>query len=305
MTEGITMHARAGIIATSFIGLLAIGALAGCSGDANAAGANSPKTELVFATPPGTDDPDEQAIMADLATMVGDASGRTVTNLQPADYLGVVEAVRNGSVDIAVLSQFSAALAYKTDSVDPLLVWPASTEPASFCLARKDSGIQTAADVKGKQVAFIDPGSTTGYFMPKSLLAKAGLTDGTDYKSTFAGSHDSAVLALANGNVDVACTARQLYPTFVQKGVIKEDEIGVIAKSDPIPVGISIVVRKGLDDEAREALKAKLPALMTGNEKVSKTFGITGEPTADPEFSTYAPLVDVAESIGVDLQDLR
>ncbi len=82
------MHARAGIIATSLLGLLAIGALAGCSGDANAAGsANQSKTELVFATPPGTDDPDEQAIMGELATMVGEASGRTVTNLQPADYL--------------------------------------------------------------------------------------------------------------------------------------------------------------------------------------------------------------------------
>lgn len=299
------MHARAGIIATSLIGLLAIGALAGCSGDATAAGANKSKTELVFATPPGTDDPEEQAIMADLATMVGDASGRTVTNQQPADYLGVVEAVRNGSVDVAVLSQFSAALAYKTDSVDPLLVWPASSEPASFCLAKKDSGIKSLADVKGKQVAFIDPGSTTGYFMPKSLLAKAGLTDGTDYKSTFAGSHDSAVLAMANGNVDVACTARQLYPTFVQKGVVKEDQVTIIAKSDPIPVGISIVVRKDLDNEAREALKAKLPALMAGNEKIAKTFGITGQPTADPDFNTYAPLVDVAESIGVDLQDLR
>ncbi|UVJ40552.1 phosphate/phosphite/phosphonate ABC transporter substrate-binding protein [Arthrobacter sp. CJ23] len=300
------MHARAGIIATSLIGLVALtGALAGCSSDANASTANQSKTELVFATPPGTDDPEEQAIMTDLSHMVGEASGRTVTNLQPADYLGVVEAVRNGSVDVAVLSQFSAALAYKTDSVDPLLVWGASSEPASFCLAKKDSGIKTAADLKGHQIAFVDPGSTTGYFMPKSLFKKAGLTDGTDYKSTFAGSHDSAVLAMANGSVDVACTARQLYPTFVQKGVIKEDDVTIIAKSDPIPVGISIVVRKGLDEQAREALKAKLPALMAGNAKLVKTFGLKGEPAKDPEFSTYAPLVDVAQSIGVDLKDLR
>ncbi|MFJ4030241.1 phosphate/phosphite/phosphonate ABC transporter substrate-binding protein [Paenarthrobacter sp. NPDC089989] len=299
------MHARAGIITTSLLGLVALtGALAGCSGDATAAG-NQDKTKLVFATPPGTDDPNEQAIFTDLANMVGEASGRTVTNQQPADYLGVVEAVRNGSVDVAVLSQFSAALAYKTGSVDPLLVWGASTEPASFCLARKDSGITSAADVKGHQVAFVDPGSTTGYFMPKSLFAKAGLVDGTDYKSTFAGSHDSAVLAMANGNVDVACTARQLYPTFVQKGVIKEDQVTIIAKSGPIPVGVSIVVRKDLDNEAREALKAKLPALMAGNAQITKTLGLSGEPTADPEFSTYAPLVDVAESIGVDLEDLR
>ena len=124
------MHARAVLTAASLIGLLALtGTLAGCSGGASAS-AGAPSTDLTFATPPGTDDPEEQKIMADLSTMVGEASGRTVKNLQPADYLGVVEAVRNGSVDVAVLSQFSAALAYKTDSVDPLLVWGASTEPA-------------------------------------------------------------------------------------------------------------------------------------------------------------------------------
>jgi phosphonate transport system substrate-binding protein len=299
------MHARAGIIAASLLGLFALtGSLAGCSGGASAS-AGSPSKELVFATPPGTDDPEEQQIMTDLATMVGEASGRTIKNLQPADYLGVVEAVRNGSVDVAVLSQFSAALAYKTDSVDPLLVWRASKEPASFCLTRTDSGINTPADLKGRQVAFVDPGSTTGYFMPKALLAEAGLTDGTDYKSTFAGSHDSAVMAMVNGSVDVACTARQLYPTFLEKKVFTEDNVKIIAKSDPIPVGISIVVRKDLDDQARQALKNKLPALMASNEKVAKTLGLTGEPTADPGFSTYAPLVDVAQSVGVDLEDLR
>ncbi|OFI37669.1 hypothetical protein BIU82_07270 [Arthrobacter sp. SW1] len=304
------MHARAGIIASSLIGLMALtGALAGCSGSANAGapGTNgtNDKKELVFATPPGTDDPEEQSIMKDLATMVGEASGRQVKNLQPADYLGVVEAVRNNSVDVAILSQFSAALAYKTGSVDPLMVWPASKEPAAFCLAKKDSGITKPQNLKGRQIAFVDPGSTTGYFMPKALFKKAGLTDGTDYKSTFAGSHDSAVLALANGSVDVACTARQLYPTFVEKGILKESEITVFAKTDPIPVGISVVVRKDLDNDAREALKAKLPALMAGNEKVAKTMGLKGEPAMDPEFSVYEPLTNVAESIGVNLKDLR
>ncbi|HEY9356119.1 MAG TPA: phosphate/phosphite/phosphonate ABC transporter substrate-binding protein [Arthrobacter sp.] len=295
------MHARAGIITASLIGLLAI---SGCSGGASAS-PDSPATKLVFATPPGTDDPEEQAIMGDLSGMVGQATGRTVENLQPADYLGVVEAVRNGSVDVAVLSQFSAALAYKTDSVDPLLVWGASTEPASFCLTRTDSGVNTLDDVKGRQVAFVDPGSTTGYFMPKSLLAKSGLIDGTDYRSTFAGNHDAAVLAMANGSVDVACTARQLYPTFLEKGVFTDQDVKIIAKSDPIPVGISVVVRKDLDEGARVSLKDELPALMAANEKLAKTFGLKGEPIKDPEFSTYAPLVDVAQSVGVDLEDLR
>lgn len=62
------MHAREGIIAASLIGLVALtGTLAGCSG--GAAASHEPNKELTFATPPGTDDPNEQAIMNDLSNM--------------------------------------------------------------------------------------------------------------------------------------------------------------------------------------------------------------------------------------------
>ncbi len=66
-----------------------------------------------------------------------------------------------------------------------------------------------------------------------------------------------------------------------------------------------MVVRKDLDEDARKALKAKLPALMAANEGVAKTMGLKGEPVADPEFSTYEPLTKIAESIGVAFKDLR
>ena len=42
-------------------------------------------------------------------------------------------------------------------------------------IARKDSGINSLVDLKGKTVAFEDPGSTTAFFLPIAELLDAGL----------------------------------------------------------------------------------------------------------------------------------
>ena len=42
-------------------------------------------------------------------------------------------------------------------------------------ITRKDSGIATLADLRGKKVAFEDPGSTTGFLLPVAILNRAGL----------------------------------------------------------------------------------------------------------------------------------
>ncbi|NRI65839.1 phosphate/phosphite/phosphonate ABC transporter substrate-binding protein [Rhodococcus sp. MS16] len=295
------MRARVGIaVALTAVASLA---LSSCSTESEASSADS--NQIIFATPPGTDDVKELAIMTDVADMMGTATGKTVKHESPADYLGVVEAVRNGFVDVAVLSPFSAALAFKTGSVEPILAWNGAPDPASYCLAKSDSTIQSVTDIKGHQVAFVDPGSTTGYFMPKAMMAEAGLTDGTDYKSTFAGGHDSAVLALMNGNVDVACTARQLYTSFIAGGMFTADDVRIVGQSAPIPVGVSIVARSGLDSETRDAIKDNLPAMLSANPEASKILGVGGTYTADPDFSVYEPLVTIAEAAGVDLDNIR
>lgn len=48
------------------------------------------------------------------------------------------------------------------------------SEYRSLLLAMKDSGMTHLEDLLGKIIAFEDPGSTSGYFMPKALLLKKG-----------------------------------------------------------------------------------------------------------------------------------
>lgn len=283
--------------------LLSVLALTGCT--ASPTEADDADAPLAFAMPPGTDDPDILSQMDDVAALLAEATGREVETANPADYMAVVEAVRGGFVDIALMSQFSTALAFANGSVVPLVTWKGEEEPASLCLVQADSAIQTLDDFAGHTIAFVDPGSTTGHFMPKSLLKKNGLTDGQDYSSVFAGGHDSAVLAMKEGSVDMACTARAVLPFLVEGGLIAEDEYRVIAETDPIPVGISIVANEDLDETTRAAVIENLPGLLMGQEAIASMFSGSTEYFVEPDSSVFQPLIEVAEAAGVSLEDMR
>ncbi|GHD00235.1 phosphate/phosphite/phosphonate ABC transporter substrate-binding protein [Zhihengliuella salsuginis] len=277
-------------------------ALSACGG-ATEAGERSPADEpIVFAMPPGTDDPDILDEFGVIQSMVGEATGREVQEEMPADYLGVVEALRQDHVDVAILSPFATALAIKNDSVDPLVVWKASDEPASTCYSLKDSGIEEVSDVAGQQVAFVDPGSTTGYFMPASLLNANGLVDGEDYESTFAGGHDSALLAVANGSVDVACSS--IMDILAESGTVDPDAFQAIGETAPIPVGVAVVVSPELDAETRGQLLDHLPEAVTGNESLA-ALGGNDEYILEPGIEPFQPLLDAAEAVGLNLEDMR
>lgn len=286
-------------------GIVGIGTMvmAGCSAAESPAKAASNTEKLVFAMPPSPEDADINETATEMKNIIATATGLQVDQEMPADYLGVVEALRQGHVDVAFMSPFSTALAVKNGSVDPLVVWEAdATKPASFCYARPDSGIKNLEDVRGKQVAFVDPGSATGYFMPSSIFTEAGMVAGTDYKSTFAGGHDTAMLALVNGSVDVACSS--IADRLITAGTFEADDVVQIAATDPLPVGVGIVVSTDMDPAVRAKLSAAMPKAMTGNEKL-KDMALGGTYSLDPGLEVYQPLLDVAANVGVDLEDMR
>ncbi len=264
-----------------------------------------PSGPLTFAFPPGTDDPEAIAQVATIAELISESLGREVRTENPADYMAVVEAVRAGFVDVALMSPFSTALAIRTNAVRPLVAWQAEQLPASICFVRADSDIWTLDDLRGRQVAFVDPGSTTGHFMPRAMLAEAGLTMDTDYRATFAGGHDTAILALVNGSVDLACTARQLVSIFEEAGLFRADQLRQLAETDPIPVGLSVVTRVDLDEPTRQALASTLPDALMSDPDLAALLGGSTEYVVDPGPEVYEPLVAVAESVGLDLRNLR
>ena len=273
--------------------------------DASDPGLEMPTTPLRFSMPPGVDDPQLILLVDDVADLIAEAIDREVVTENPADYMAVVEAIRGGFTDLAFMSQFVTALAIETGAVSPLVVWEAEQLPAAYCMVRADSPIQTVDDLGGAEIAFVDPGSTTGHFMPRSWLAQNGLEYGVDYQSRFAGGHDTAILAMLNESVDMACTARQLYTIFLDAEFFTEDEVRIIGETAPIPVGMSIVVRTDMDEATRQALAESVPDAIMADEALLVLVGGATEYVVNPDRDVYAPLLQVAVDVGLDIEDLR
>ena len=81
-----------------------------------------------------------------------------------------------------------------------------STYYYSVMVTRKDSGIDSLDRMRGHSLAWADPNSTSGNNVPRFELNKMNIPSAEGYfgKVVFTGSHENAVLALAQGTVDIA-----------------------------------------------------------------------------------------------------
>ncbi|MCH7650610.1 MAG: PhnD/SsuA/transferrin family substrate-binding protein, partial [Nitrospinae bacterium] len=71
-------------------------------------------------------------------------------------------------------SLFHRVRSYFADAVDHA--------PRTRIFVRKDSGLKTLADLKGKTIAFTDPISSSGYLYPLDLFKSEGLLHGPPEK---------------------------------------------------------------------------------------------------------------------------
>lgn len=292
--------------AVSLAGLVA---LTGCS--SSTAAANEAEAQTIkIATLPAGDDPTAVNPYIALGELLEAETGMDVEIIDAPDYLGVVEAVRAGHTDFALMSAFPSALAVNTGEVDALFTWPGTPDPVSVCYVLADSPIQSIEDLEGKTVGFADPGSSSGFFMPVHLLDSAGLERDVDYQAMFTGGHDRSALAVKEGQIDATCTASSLIQMQGSDYFPFEDgEVRIIGESIPMDVSMAIISSQSISDEKREALLKALPEIFV--ESNADVLGVYGElgmlsvsPTPTPGPEAFQSLVDVAAVAGVDISDL-
>ncbi len=198
----------------------------------------------------------------------------------PADYNGVIQGLLGGTIDMAWLGASGYAKTYLSDpeAVEPILVKVNNDGGYGYYsvgFARKDSGITSLEDVKGKVFGFGDPNSTSGFLIPSIEIPNAigaTMTSG-DYfgEVKFTGGHEQTIVAVNNGDVDAGVTWADGLGEWedgynsgalrkaVDAGLVDMNDLVEIWRSKPIPEG-PIVLRKALPAE----VKAKMTALMAG-----------------------------------------
>jgi phosphonate transport system substrate-binding protein len=172
------------------------------------------------------------------------------------DYAAVIEGQRSGFIQIASYGSASFARArltgVKTDAFANDLNLDGSTGYYSVFYVNAKSPDKTIADLKGKNLGLVDPNSTSGNNVPRFELNKEGISSAEAYfsKVIYAGSHENAVLALAQGTVDVAANqwtnendstlAQMLHKGMLKNAdgtPMKKDDFRIIHTSSAIPNG--------------------------------------------------------------------
>ncbi|MBB3291794.1 phosphonate transport system substrate-binding protein [Mitsuaria sp. BK045] len=231
--------------------------------------------------------------------------GMPVKPFVATDYNGVIEALRAKKLDVAYLGPFSYVLASSVAEVEAFSV--AVTKKTgqsayrSVILARKDSGLRSVAELKGRNFAFVDPSSASGHLFPKAGLQQTGLDPDAYFgRVVFSGSHDASILAVANRKVDAAAVADRIFNGAVAKGTVKQDDFVVLWSSRPIPES-PMVWRKDLDPALKEKLAkalANLKDVKWGDQGVLNGF----QPTSD---AAYDVVRDTAKVLKLDLRGMK
>jgi len=274
--------------------------LAACGNGGGSAAASSDRpTTLKLGVPPSESDPDLLEKVQPVADAIEAATGAQVEVTETSDYNSIVEAMRSNLLDLALFSPMPTVIAQDVANVQPLVA--AEGAPyRSVIICRPDAHVTSLAQVADHSIAFVDPGSTSGNYIPRLMLKQAGV-DVDNLDETFAGGHDTAVLSVKEGSTDCAATATIGLEQMVEADVIETSDYEEVAESDTIPISSVVIARDGLSSEMTtqitdELLDDQTLALL---EMAAATKLVAAQ---DADWSMFR---DAATELGIKLEDIE
>ncbi len=220
-------------------------------------------------------------------------------------YGNIIDNFTAGGLDGAFFGSFTAALAHKKMNIDALARPEYSNGVSSYhglIFVRKDSGIRSVSDMRGKRFVFVDKATTAGWLLPMYYFKTHSIQDsGTLLKETyFAGTHEGAIYDVLDKKADIGAAKNTVFVRLADTDLRVSQELLILAKSPDVPAN-ALCVRKDLDDTLKTNLKETLLNMDQDQEgkEVLKGFGaIRFVATSEAD---YAPVFEYAAQIGLDL----
>ena len=232
---------------------------------------------------------------------LGTLAGIPVRVTVASDYAAVIEALRNRTADLAFVHPGGYVLASREAKARIVAknLWHGKASFTSRIYVRRESGITSLEELRGRTIAFVDPASSSGYIYPMVLLIKRGLVTNRDPKTffrevVFSGAHDASMRALLNGHVDAIASfdmAREQY----LKEPAERDRLIVVAETEPIPEA-GIAARDGLDPAVVTRVRAALLQIRgpAHADLLKRLYDIDGfEPAEDREYDPVRAAIEL------------
>ena len=192
-----------------------------------------------------------------LAEKLGRPYDLVVTN----DWAGISIALANGQVDVAWMGPWGYVLAHHEGGARAIATVKYDGRPSyhAIILARPGLTIGSWPDgAKGLRISFADVGSTSGWLIPTHYFRSRGIDPKTFFQYRDGASHPANVIAVSNGQVDLATDFDRNFNGMVDRGLVKREEVKIVWTSEPLP-NDPLVVRSGADP----ALFARVEEIVT------------------------------------------
>lgn len=298
--------------------LLALGAAAVLASPAAAQDWKAKYPELTFAIVPAENASGVQERWAPFLSYLSKELGVPVKLRVAQDYAAVIEGQRAGNIQIANYGSASFARARMTGVNTEAFATDVSGNGSKgyysvfYVLAK--SPYKSLDDLKGKNLGLVDPNSTSGNNVPRFILDKKGINPDQYFgKVVYTGSHENAVLALAQGQVELAANqwtteTDNTVTQMITKGMLKNsdgtpmkyEDFRIIGKSDEITNGPYTV----LGDLPADLKTAVAKAFMDAPKKDKAAFDKLSDgqrpafaPMTTKDYDSYIELIKFVDSL--------
>jgi phosphonate transport system substrate-binding protein len=227
--------------------------------------------------------------------------GRDIELVVTTDYSTMIEAVRHGRIHLAYFGPLSYVLARQKTEIEPFaaLKTKDGTTYKAVLIGNVAAGIDSVADVKGKDVALGDTASTSSHLIPRGMLAEKGLIADVDYRPQFVGAHDTVALTVQTGRAQAGGLSKPIFESLLERGLIDRNKVRVLQESRPFPQ-YPWTMRSDLKPELKESIRKAFLSLR--DPEVLRPFKAEGfGPVSDPDYDVVREL---GKMLDLDLSKL-
>jgi len=148
------------------------------------------------------------------------------------------------------------------DKYEPVARLERQGSPTYFGIifTQRASKIRNLADLKGKTIGLVSPGSSSGGLYPQLALLDAGLVPGRQVKIKWLGSHAKVAEAVKAGTVDAGGCYEDCRDAVYSADRAKAKGTRILSYTADIP-GEMIVVKRSLDAATKKKLREAILAL--------------------------------------------
>jgi phosphonate transport system substrate-binding protein len=282
-------------------------ALAFTASAASAQDWKSKYPELVFGKIPDENASGTTTRWTPLTEYLSRKLGTKVTLRIANDYAAVIEGQRAGNIHIGMYGPASYARAYIVGAkVEPFAIEVNNDGSKGYyavLYVKTESSYKSIQDLKGKNLCLVDPNSTSGNNVPRFEMNKLSIDPDKFFsKVIYAGSHENAVIGVAQGTCDAAFNwwnteAESNLLRMDRKGMAKAADFRIIMKSEQI-VNSPMAYLTDLPADLKAAIRKAVLDLATDEpETFNKIYEGKGMPYAAVDHKAYEPVIELTKFV--------